>query len=263
VWIDPVSLVVVQTPWMASAFEWLRSLHTNLLLEGRTGRSVVGYAGIGLAVLAVVGIPLWWPPRGRRWEAFTVDPATRGRMLHRRLHGAAGAWSVALLLVMAATGVVTAFPLTARATLGLPAPPARPPQSAAEPPPPAEIDRAVTAASAAAPGLVLRLIVLPTRPTEPIRILLMPRKAEGMSATVTASVDAGGRLISLQDVRTVPAAEQALRWAHDLHFGQGLGPVWRLLTALSGLILPLFAITGIAMWLHRRRRPAPILQPGE
>jgi uncharacterized iron-regulated membrane protein len=37
VWVDPVSLVVLQTPLVAAGFEWLRSLHTNLLLEGRTG----------------------------------------------------------------------------------------------------------------------------------------------------------------------------------------------------------------------------------
>jgi len=263
VWVDPASLAVLQTPLMAAAFEWLRSLHTNLLLEGRTGRSIVGYAGIGLILLAGLGVPLWWPARGHWREAFVV-PATRGRVLHRRLHGAAGAWSVLLLLVMAATGVVTAFPQTARATLGLPQPPARrPPQPAGVPPSPAEIDRAVVVATAAAPGLLLRLVVLPPTHTEPIRILLMPYGAEGVSATVSAAVDAEGRLASLLDARTMPTGEQALRWAHDLHFGHGLGTVWQMLTVLTGLVLPVFGVTGAAMWLHRRRGQAPVLQPGE
>ena len=61
----------------------------------------------------------------------------------------------------------------------------------------------------------------------------------------------------------MPAAELALRWAHDLHFGQALGPLWRALTIVTGLVLPIFAITGGAMWLFRRRRRAPALQPGE
>ncbi len=262
VWVDPVSLGVLQAPPMATAFEWLRSLHTNLLLEGRTGRSIVGYAGVGLILLAVVGIPLWWPARGHWREAFVV-PATRGRVLHRRLHAAAGAWSVLLLLVMAATGVVTAFPQTARATLGLPQPPARAPQPVGVPPSPAEIDHAVVVATAAAPGLLLRLVVLPPRRTVPIRILLMPHGAEGVSATVTAAVDAEGRLTSLLDAGSMPTSEQALRWAHDLHFGAGQGAVWRMLTVLAGLLLPVFGVTGAAMWLYRRRRQAPVLQPGE
>ena len=59
------------------------------------------------------------------------------------------------------------------------------------------------------------------------------------------------------------AAELALRWAHDLHFGQALGPLWRALTIVTGLVLPIFAITGGAMWLCRRRRRVPALQPGE
>jgi uncharacterized iron-regulated membrane protein len=263
VWVDPVALVVRETPMAASAFDWLRSLHTNLLLDGRSGRSVIGYAGIGLLVLAIVGIPLWWPPRGRHWEAFTVDPGMRGRLLHRRLHGAAGAWSVALLLVMAATGVVTAFPQTARAMLGLPALRVRSAEPAGVPPSPADVDQAMAAASAAAPGRSIRLALLPASRTEPIGVVLAAAGAEGLSATVTAAIDPTGHLASLQDAQTAPTAERALRWAHDLHFGQGLGPVWRLLTVLSGLVLPVFAISGIAMWLHRRRRSAPILLPGE
>ena len=53
----------------------------------------------------------------------------------------------------------------------------------------------------------------------------------------------------------MPAAELALRWAHDLHFGQALGPLWRVLTIVTGLVLPIFAITGGAMWLYRRQPP--------
>jgi uncharacterized iron-regulated membrane protein len=61
----------------------------------------------------------------------------------------------------------------------------------------------------------------------------------------------------------MPAAERALRWAHDLHFGQAPGPLWRALTIVTGLLLPIFAITGGGMWLCRRRRRVPALQPGE
>jgi len=50
---------------------------------------------------------------------------------------------------------------------------------------------------------------------------------------------------------------------HDLHFGQGLGPVWRGLTIVTGLVLPIFAVTGTAMWLYRRQRRSPVLQPGD
>ena len=131
------------------------------------------------------------------------------------------------------------------------------------PPSPSDVEQAMAAANAAAPGRSIRLVLLPASRTEPIRVLLAAAGAEGLSATVTTVIDPAGHLVSLQDAQTAQTAERALRWAHDLHFGQGLGPIWRLLTVLSGLVLPVFAITGIAMWLHRRRRSAPILLPGE
>jgi uncharacterized iron-regulated membrane protein len=260
-----VSLAVLdRQPPTASAFEWVRSLHTNLLLEGRAGRSVVGWFGVGLTALAVIGVPLWWPPCGSWRTAFTLDMTLRGRPFHRRLHGAMGTWSVVLLLTMAITGVATAFPQTARSVLGLAPPAARPTHQAARVASATEIDRATAAAQAMVPGLLLRAILLPVNDAEPVRVLLMPPGAEGLSATVIAAVDAStGRVVSLQDPRKMSAAELALRWAHDLHFGQGLGPVWRLLSALTGLVLPVFGITGAAMWLHRRRRLAPVPQPGE
>ena len=99
----------------------------------------------------------------------------------------------------------------------------------------------------------------------PVRVLLVPPGAEGAVATVTVAVDAADldASLSVQDPRTMPPAELALRWAHDLHFGQAFGPLWRALTIVTGLVLPIFAITGGAMWLCRRRRRVPALQPGE
>jgi uncharacterized iron-regulated membrane protein len=47
--------------------------------------------------------------------------------------------------------------------------------------------------------------------------------------------------------------ETVLRWAHDLHEGMGLGPLWRGATVLVGLVVPLMAVTGAMMWLLRRR----------
>ena len=44
---------------------------------------------------------------------------------------------------------------------------------------------------------------------------------------------------------------------------RGFGPLWRGLTIVTGLVLPIFAVTGGAMWLFRRRRRMPALQPGE
>jgi uncharacterized iron-regulated membrane protein len=44
-----------------------------------------------------------------------------------------------------------------------------------------------------------------------------------------------------------------------MHSGQGLGPIWKVLVFLTGLLPALFAVTGILMWLKRRRPAATVI----
>jgi len=261
--IDPVTLAVLDTNVGTGFFNWVKTLHTNLLIEGRTGRSVISWVGVGLLALTALGVVVWWPMSGRWCAALTIDPRGAGYPLHRRLHGAVGFWTVALLLMTAGTGVLLAFPQTARAAFGLADNPQRRSGRSGEAPG-VDIERALALGSATAPGLRVRAVFLPAGATDPVRIMLVPPQTDGIAAMVTVSVDvAGSRVLAVQDPRTMPSAELALRWVHDLHFGQGLGPVWRGLTIVTGLVLPIFAVTGTAMWLYRRQRRSPVLQPGD
>jgi uncharacterized iron-regulated membrane protein len=62
-------------------------------------------------------------------------------------------------------------------------------------------------------------------------------------------------LIELIDPRRFAPAQTVLAWQHAIHFGQGLGWVWRVLVFVSGLLPAIFAFTGLAMWLITRRAP--------
>ena len=248
----PLGPATPDTGW----FEWVRRLHENWLIPQWGGRQVSGWLGIFLLLLVLLGIPLWWP-RGRWRDGFTVPRRARGLVLHRRLHAAAGAWLCAMLLATSVTGIVQGFPQTARALLGLPAGgPPRPGRAAnSAPPPTPDLDQALRLALSAAPGTELRTAMLPASEAEPLRLVLAPPQAEGVARSTTVSVDAAAtRVLSVARPGDASAGEGVLRWAHDLHFGQGLGPLWRALTALTGLSLPLFAVTGAAMWLSRRQR---------
>jgi hypothetical protein len=44
-----------------------------------------------------------------------------------------------------------------------------------------------------------------------------------------------------------------MAWQRPIHSGAGLGPLWHLLVGLSGLLPALFAVTGISMWLLKRK----------
>jgi hypothetical protein len=58
-----------------------------------------------------------------------------------------------------------------------------------------------------------------------------------------------------------------LVWLRVLHYGRGLGEVWRILVFFSGFLPLLFAITGFRMWqlkrAQRRGLPAGLVQPAQ
>jgi uncharacterized iron-regulated membrane protein len=255
--IDPVTLSPLGEAEQAGGeLDWLRRLHTNFLAPDYGGRAIVGWVGVGLVLLSLIGIPLWWPRRGRWREAFTVSTRARGVVFQRRLHGAAGIWALVMLLMSGMTGAVLGFPQTVRGIMGLP--PGGPPRvSAATPVAPApapDLDAAVMLARGTGAGLAVRTIILPAGGGEPIRIFLGPAGTDGAAtATVVTTNASGTRVLSQQSPQTLGWAETTLRWAHDLHEGAGLGPLWRGATALSGVVLPLMAVTGATMWLLRRR----------
>jgi uncharacterized iron-regulated membrane protein len=236
------------------AMEWVRGLHNNLLVPEYGGRSILGWEGVGLLLLLVFGIPLWWPRPGQLRAAFTVPFASKGVGFQRRLHGAVAIWVLPVLLVSTVTGITMGFPQATRQMLGVPAggPPRATPGPAAPLP---DLDHAVQLAWSALPGRGVRMLLLPNSANDPIRLfMLAPGASAGATTMSSVSVSAdGGRVIAVQDGGAVSAAESVLRWAHDLHQGQGLGPAWRFANAFAGLALPLLGFTGIAMWLLKRR----------
>jgi len=62
-----------------------------------------------------------------------------------------------------------------------------------------------------------------------------------------------GEVLSLRDPRTYKLGDSIFAWQRTLHDGRAIGPVWAFLVFLSGLMPPLFAVTGTAMWWLKRR----------
>ncbi|MDZ5650330.1 PepSY-associated TM helix domain-containing protein [Nitrospirillum sp. BR 11828] len=274
--IDPVTLAVVRTPGLDATIGWFHRLHGNLLIQDRSGRDLVGYLGIVMSALGLTGLVLWWPRPGQWRQAFIVRKAAKGARFHRELHGAVGIWGLVVFLVVSVTGVAIAFPQTIAAGVGslLPmaaqtqgfAVPKVTPQEGGEP---AGVDEAVAIALAASPrpGLALRSASLPQSPDQAIRVVLAP-PGGAMTSTVTLMVDPWARqVVEVRDPSAQPAGNKVTGWMRPLHEGEGLGSLYRVLVALSGLLPLLFAITGTSMWWIKRRnrkagaaRAAAILQ---
>jgi len=262
VYLDPASLEVLGTRALNDGvLRAIHNLHGNLWIPGRDGRVIVGWLGVVMLVLGFSGLVLWWP-RGRSWwAAFTIKRGAKGLRFNRDLHGAVGIWGWLVFILVSFSGVYLVFPQPVgdAITVLFPARDLRNTanQVRVEPVRGAErmdIDGAVEIARAARPGAAVRSIMLPQRPDQPYRVnLAAPGDAQG-APMITAFVDPWQRkLVELRDPKDFSVGETVLGWQRALHEGSGLGPVYRLLVFLCGLMPAVFVVTGLYMWWVKRR----------
>jgi uncharacterized iron-regulated membrane protein len=256
VYVDPGSLMILDWRDQPDGFYlWVHRLHETLLLPGPLGRSVVGWFGVGLFCLGLSGISIWWPRRGRWKAALSVPPSARGYRLQRALHGAAGGWMVAFLLLQSLSGASMAFPGFFAMILRAPA--AKPSTSALHWTHTIDVDAIAAAIRLAAPGATIVSIRFPVQPGRPVIANLRPTGlSQGQTDEPPIVVIADpfdGRVISVRDPRKEGPGANILAWLRALHSGEGLGFAWRAITCLLGLALPILPITGLTMWLLRRR----------
>src|SRR5262245_23040299 len=275
----PTARVLEVVDFRSSLFGWVHRFHENLTIPEYSGRAIVGWAGVGMLILSLTGLWLWWPRNGAfllglRWRR--SGDATIGN-----LHYLFGFWIALPLALVSLTGIYLSFPQTARSAMSAIAP--MNPQTnrsafAAQLAPDTRLsaDAALDAARSAKPGWRPSALFLATLPPE-----REPRaeraergeRAERASATwrvqlrhpESASVatvivnDRDGTARSLPDPL---AGDRAAQWIRFIHDGGRGGPVWQTVVFLTGVFPPIFAVTGIVMWLRRRRsRAASVRSP--
>jgi len=87
----------------------LLELHDDLL-SGPTGRKVNGFGAIAVLLICLTGPVIWWPGIARWREHLRLHRRVGWKRFTWELHGVLGFWSVAFLLVLAASGLYLCFP---------------------------------------------------------------------------------------------------------------------------------------------------------
>ncbi len=159
----PTGAVLDKVDFRSSLFGFLHVFHENLIIPQYFGRQIVGWAGVGMLVLSLTGIWLWWPRQGSLLRALRWR---RGPYTTANLHHLLGFWISIPLAIVSLTGIYLSFPQTARTVTSSIAPMSPPPQrgfaTAILERPSLSPDEALRLAQAHEPGTRPASLFLPT-----------------------------------------------------------------------------------------------------
>ena len=267
--VDPVTLAVqIDQPTAGpnapnQGFNFMRlmhDMHGRLLIEGSTGRQVVGWLGVFMCGLGLTGIIMWWPRPGQWKAAFKVRFGQSALRVNRELHGAVGIWGLIVFMIVSFSGVYIVFPQTINAATN--ASPAVRDLRNQQPFPvtpiadetPLDADAAAALAREAVEGGIVRAITLPANPEQPYRVALSRAGDYNGAPRATVVVDPWQKKVAdVRDPATYSSGDKFLAWQRPMHAGNGFGLIWWGLVFVIGFLPPLFVGTGLSMWLLKRR----------
>jgi len=280
-YVDPYDARVLGAPRGEEFFATVRRLHRWLLIPGDAkgwGRQITGIAALGLIVMLISGLVLRWPRRAgsvKMW--LKPNLGLSGRGLHRSLHAVIGTWVLPVYLVMTLTGLWYSFDWYKDSVVWLLSRPevtaakmqpkmsAKEPRAAsrAEPAQPVGFDRAWTTLQHEEGKLFSRaLLTLPAGPGTVIRIRSWPKDSTLDTTRDEFRVDAvTGQLISAERYADKTLGEKIIANVLDIHRGAILGWPGKLAFMIAAALMPLFSVTGILLYLSRRKLRRPAQQP--
>ncbi len=293
VYVDPYNGHVLGSPRGEDFFATVRKLHRWLLLPGDgngVGRKITGTAAICLIVMLISGLVLRWPHRARSVKMWLKpNLGLRGRGLHRSLHAVIGTWVLPVYLVMTLTGLWYSFEWYKAGANWLLARP-QTTGAAMQPKPPrgmATSEGKADAKSAEAKPLGFdrvwtsflqqenndygrALLTLPAGAGTAVRVRSWSRDSSLESVRDEFRIDAvTGRVIASDRYADKTFGERVLAGVLDIHRGAILGWPGKLAFMLAAAMMPLFVVTGVLLYLSRRRHrrlarpPVASLVPGE
>ncbi len=243
------------------AFATIRALHRWLLIPGDGkgwGRTVTGACTLALLAVLATGLYLRWP-RIHRWRIWLKPSLARpGRARWWSLHAVLGTWLVPVYLVVALTGLWWSYEAyRAGATWLLTG--AAPVQKAAKAPapqPPFALDAAWGAFMAGeGRDSTLATITLPGPEMAAIRIRWLKAGSgqEPDDRDEMTFAPATGAPLTLKRAADKPLGRRIADNMLEVHRGRFFGAPVAFLFFLAALAMPLFAATGVTLYVLRRR----------
>ncbi|MCP8891520.1 PepSY domain-containing protein [Sphingomonas faeni] len=260
-YIDPRTGVLLGKATGAGVFRTIQDLHRWLALPGAgngIGRQITGFSAIALIFFALSGLYLRWPRHPLDWRAWLVlDLRKTGRNLYRALHAVIGGWMLAFYLLSALTGLWWSYGWYREgvryALTGQSAPAER---SKADTPtgPSLPIAPAWASFLRSEGARYERVVVTLSTGDKPVTMRVLPQGARFDRMTDELRFDAvTGALVKTDRYADRSTGETIATNVYPIHTGAFFGLPGRIALFLTSLTMPLFTVTGLLLYLARRR----------
>jgi len=253
------------------------------------GKAITGVSNAAFLFLAISGLYLWWP---RKWTLRAMRPTLwfrrglKGKARDFNWHNTIGFWSLPVLIVLTATGMVISykwasdlvFKVTGNEPPAAQGPAATPPVKVPPPPEgakPLGLEPLFTEARRQVPAWETITVRLgggarPNAPQGPqaqapqgpqaLTFAIREQGAWPLFAAAQVSMDPfTGQVLRRETFADYNLGRKARSWMRFLHTGEALGWIGQLLAAIASLGGVLLVWTGFALSWRRffpRRRPS-------
>lgn len=235
--------------------EWVSDLHIYLLM-GQTGFIVNCVMGIGLLVLAITGLVLWWPGL-RAWaRGFYINLRAGWKRVNFDAHNAIGIWTLLIVSWWGFTAVDFLFPaqvmkaVNAVSTVrGMKEPELLKPQHVGAK---VSLQTIAERARALSPAGSLSGVSVPET-SDGNYTAYVDRDAPGdFSHRYIHTFAADGQLLSTWNYGEKKSLGDWVLWlVYPLHFGTLWGTGVKVIWSVLGMSLPVLSISGLLMYWNR------------
>ncbi len=225
----------------------VHDLHVNFL-SGKVGNQIVTWSTVGLLLLSLSGIVLWWPRKILRFRRGTALPR-----FNRDLHLSVGFWSSLAMFAFAVTGLGLHYQTGKLLHLLNTAQAAKTMTGHGT-----SIEGMLATAREALPGASIPRLLLSDKKGDPVFLYMRFPEDKTPAGRSFATIDpTTGAILSVGSSRTAPVMQTALvQWTREIHTGTLLGLPSKIVAAFCALLLSVLAITGPLMWFIKLRAAA-------
>jgi sulfite reductase (NADPH) flavoprotein alpha-component len=219
----------------------------------------VGASTALIFVFAATGLYLRWPRRAKSPSAWLrMNTAAKGRGFWWQLHAVVGTWLLIPYLLAAATGLWWSYDFYRGAVNGLAGVPTSARRGPANDAPiVASLDAAWAAFQREAPNAVRANIPTSANADGTLEIRYQTAASTHDRAWDSLKVDAAdGAVRGREPYADLPRGRRFVAALFPLHSGSYFGAPGRIVAASAALLMPLFALSGLWMWVLRRRNAA-------